>query len=187
MNVDSLTRKAGPLPVWAWAALILGAVWFFFLRGSSSSSATTSSTPSNGTGGAGLSGGGGAADSGVAPPLDVQPGSNTNASTSADVSTVAQQTTDTSGGFANEPQGSVSTDGTAAYPTNPVTLLGASNPYGAAPAPGQGNLYGSLDPGLASFLVNSAYGSPAPAPTPAPVYTPPPTSTIGSGASKGAQ
>ena len=41
---------------------------------------------------------------------------------------------------------------------NPVAAI-PGNPYGAAPAPGAGNLYGSLDPGIASFLVNGGSGS----------------------------
>ena len=38
--------------------------------------------------------------------------------------------------------------------TNPVTQLGTDNPYGAAPAIGGGNLYGTLDPALAGSMIN---------------------------------
>lgn len=46
-----LSRKVGPLPVWAWAAVILGA-YFLYTRlhgGSSSSSAASNSTPATPT------------------------------------------------------------------------------------------------------------------------------------------
>lgn len=65
-----LTRKAGPLPVWAWAAVILGA-YFLYTRLSSSGSSSAStdttavtSTDSTGDSGAQVpaSGGGSAAD-----------------------------------------------------------------------------------------------------------------------------
>lgn len=38
--------------------------------------------------------------------------------------------------------------------TNPIAAM-PGNPYNAAANPGEGNLYGSLDPGLASTIVNS--------------------------------
>jgi hypothetical protein len=52
---NTFTQKLGPLPVWAWAALVLVAIlgyWFFTKTGpfaSSSASGSTSGAPSSGT------------------------------------------------------------------------------------------------------------------------------------------
>lgn len=42
--MKGLTKKLGPLPVWAWAAIVVGVVGFFWLRSKSNAQPTTPST-----------------------------------------------------------------------------------------------------------------------------------------------
>ena len=44
---EMLTRKVGPLPGWAWAAMAGVGVWYFFLRGKTSGSTAAASTLSS--------------------------------------------------------------------------------------------------------------------------------------------
>lgn len=155
-----LTRKVGPLPVWAWAAIILGAYFLYTrLHSSSATSSSTPATPTTDTTGSDT----GAVGSSSAPDTSGLSGAlDTNTATldqlTQQLLTMPSYGTlgDVTGLGAEVPSDLGNGSGPAANPTAPTTAAVATAKPAAHPTQ---NTAGVLKWGGLTFTTKAAFNS----------------------------